>query len=139
MLSTEAQTLYGTTTNGGAQGVGTINKLMVATNDLKVVYSSENITAYSPQYTNLVQANNGKLYGMTSKGGASDVGIIFSYDPSSATFTKLKDFDSTIGAAPYGSLMQANDGKLYGMTTLGGAANYGVIFLLILLHSLIQS
>ena len=63
-----------------------------------------------------MQASDGKLYGMTTNGGSSGYGVIFSFDPSSSTYTKLKDFDNTNGANPYGSLMQASDGKLYGMT-----------------------
>ena len=64
---------------------------------------------------------------MTLNGGSSGDGVIFSFDPSSSTYTKLKDFDGTNGANPYGSLIQASDGKLYGMT-LGGSSNHGVIF-----------
>ena len=41
-----------------------------------------------------MQASDGKLYGMTSQGGSSGYGVIFSFDPSSSTYTKLKDFDS---------------------------------------------
>ena len=52
----------------------------------------------------------------------------FSFDPSSSTYTKLKEFDGTNGASPYGSLIQASDGKLYGMTSQGGSNGYGVIF-----------
>jgi uncharacterized repeat protein (TIGR03803 family) len=79
-------------------------------------------------------ASDGKLYGMTDWGGSNGVGVIFSFDPSSSTYTKLKDFDSTNGANPKGSLMQASDGKLYGMTYSGGSNGYedgygfGVIF-----------
>ena len=72
------------------------------------------------------------LYGMTLNGGSgrggTGLGVIFSFDPSTSTYTKLKDFDNTNGANPYGSLIQANDGKLYGMTSEGGSSNYGVIF-----------
>jgi uncharacterized repeat protein (TIGR03803 family) len=82
----------------------------------------------SHPYGSLMQASDGKLYGMTSVGGNSNYGVIFSFDPSSSIFTKLKDLDSTNGANPYGSLMQASDGKLYGMTYGGGSSNAGVIF-----------
>ena len=75
-----------------------------------------------------MQARDGKLYGMTVRWGESSFGVIFSFDPSSSTYTKLKDFDYTNGANPYGSLIQANDGKLYGMTYGGGSNGYGVIF-----------
>jgi uncharacterized repeat protein (TIGR03803 family) len=89
-----------------------------------------------------VQASDGKLYGMTTYGGSHSAGpnyagVIFSFDPSSSIYTKLKDFDkvnaadplgSPNGTVPLGSLMQASDGKLYGMTEKGGTSGFGVIF-----------
>ena len=86
----------------------------------------------NPDGNSLIQASDGKLYGMTKRGGSSDYGVIFSFDPSSSTYTKLKDFDGSDGAIPSGSLIQANDGKLYGMTSYtygrGRGYGYGVIF-----------
>jgi hypothetical protein len=64
---------------------------------------------------------------MTESGGTSDVGTIFSFEPLSSTYTKLKDFNISDGAYPLGSLMEASDGKLYGLTTTGGVG-VGVIF-----------
>ena len=127
IFSIQAQTLYGTTFNGGNDGGGTINKFIPATNNLIVPKSFESF-ASNPDYTNFIQASNGKLYGMTAFGGSNGAGVIFSFDPSSSTYTKLKDFDNTNGAYPQGSLMQASDGKLYGMTFQGGSGNVGVIF-----------
>jgi uncharacterized repeat protein (TIGR03803 family) len=69
-----------------------------------------------------------RLYGMTEDGGSNNAGVIFSYDLSTSIYTKLKDFDHTNGAHPFGRLMQASDGKLYGMTWMGGNNNYGAIF-----------
>lgn len=51
--------------------------------------------------------------------------MIFSFDPSFSTYTKLHEFDIAGGANPYGSIMQASDGKLYGMTSRGGSAYDG--------------
>src|SRR4051812_43105736 len=53
---------------------------------------------------------------MTNNGGfSSGSGTIFSLDPASSTFNSLKEFDyTTEGGFPYGGLMQASDGKLYG-------------------------
>ena len=60
---------------------------------------------------------------MTSAGGANNDGVIFQYNLSTSTYTKLIDFTGTSGAAiganPYGSLIQASDGNLYGMTYAG--------------------
>ena len=77
-----------------------------------------------------MQASDGKIYGMTSEGGSSyGYGVIFSFDPSSSTYKKIFDFDGTNGGNPSGSLLQAGDGMLYGITTGGGSAGYGVFFL----------
>ena len=65
---------------------------------------------------------------MIGEGGSNNAGAIFSFDPSSSTYTKVKDFNVTDGQRPMGSLMQASDGKLYGMTYQGGSTGQGVIF-----------
>ncbi len=122
-----AQVLYGTTTNGGNEGGGTINKFILSTNILTVVNPFENI-ATNPVYTNFVQSNDGKLYGLVAQGGRFGYGAIFSLDPTTGLYTKLKDFDGANGANPNGSLILANDGKLYGMTLNGGSNGVGVIF-----------
>ena len=91
VLTTKAQTLFGTTSYGGADHGGTISKFIASTNNLTVAKSFESIAA-NPFYENLIQASDGKMYGMTAFGG-SGYGVIFSYDPSSGTYSKLKDFD----------------------------------------------
>jgi uncharacterized repeat protein (TIGR03803 family) len=73
-------------------------------------------------------ANNGKMYGMTSAGGANNKGVIFEYDASSEVFTIRHDFDGTGGESPFGDLVQTSDGMMYGVTYQGGANNYGVLF-----------
>jgi len=77
----------------------------------------------------LVLASNGNLYGMTLRGGANNAGTLFEYNPVTFTFTKKIDFDNTVmGREPVGALMQASDGIIYGMTSLGGAGDAGVLF-----------
>ena len=125
--SLQAQLLYGTASVGGAGTSGTITKLDVANNTLSAAYSLQNdgTELINPP----VQASDGKLYGMTSEGGGSyDVGVIYSFNPATHAYTKLYSFDITNGAHPQGSLIQANDGKLYGTTSKGGGSNNGVIF-----------
>ena len=53
-------------------------------------------------YGSLIQASDGKLYGMTYGGGSNFEGVIFSYDPVASAYTQLKDFDGTNGAYPFG-------------------------------------
>lgn len=67
------------------------------------------------------------LYGVAA-GGKNDVGVLFSYNLSSGTYTDVVDFEDATGAYPSSSLVQANDGKLYGMTAYGGNMREGTIF-----------
>ncbi len=101
--------------------------------DPATLYLRQTLTILAAQteccsYGSLIQASDGKLYGMTLRGGSSGHGIIFSYDPATFTYAKLYDFGSTNGVQPFGSLVQASDGKLYGMTHGGGSYGGGVIF-----------
>ena len=43
-------------------------------------------------------------------------------------FEKIHDFNKEFGKNPEGSLIDGDNGFLYGMTTSGGSANYGSIF-----------
>lgn len=72
--------------------------------------------------------DNGVFYGLTSRGGINNFGVIFKWDPSINNFSKQVDFDVTLkGAIPYGSLL-AHNGKFYGMTSYGGDVISGVLF-----------
>ena len=57
------------------------------------------------------------LYGLSTEGGAYDAGTLFAFDISSGTITKLHDFSNLTGGSPLGTLFQATDGKLYGVTS----------------------
>ncbi len=76
----------------------------------------------------MTQASNGKLYGMTSTGGANGGGLIFSYDITNNIFSDVHDFDFSTGSITFGSLIDANNGLLYGMAFGGGTNGFGVIF-----------
>ena len=52
---------------------------------------------------------------MTYTGGTYRMGTLFRCT-TSGILTVLVNFNDTNGAYPYGNLMQANDGNLYGMT-----------------------
>ena len=57
------------------------------------------------------------LYGLSTEGGAHAAGTLFAFDISSGTITKLHDFSNLEGGSPLGTLFQATDGKLYGVTS----------------------
>jgi len=74
-----------------------------------------------------VPPNNVMTYRLPSFGGTADSGTIFQCS-ASGTFTTLVNLNSSTGAYPYGNLIQAFDGNLYGMTQIGGSSNLGTIF-----------
>jgi uncharacterized repeat protein (TIGR03803 family) len=76
----------------------------------------------------LLAMNNGKLYGITTEGGQSDSGVLFSFDPVAYSYTKLKEFSEIGGLHPYGSLVRGGNGKLYGMIYNGGSAGKGLLY-----------
>lgn len=130
--------LYGMTSKGGTNDVGVIFSFDPSNFTYTKLKDLDETNGSTP-YGSLIQANNGQLYGMTVRGGNNDYGVIFSFDPSNSSYTKLKDLHKTNGSHPYGSLMQASNGKLYGMTGSGGTNDNGVIFHLILCHPPIQN
>jgi uncharacterized repeat protein (TIGR03803 family) len=129
-------TLYGMTYNGGAYEAGNIFKFtpvpMTYTSEINFTGASGADTGYEPFFTHLILAFDGNLYGMTTYGGYDDYGNIFKYNPNTNVYTDLIDFTGASGAYPgnnaYGSLMQATDSNLYGMTEEGGIYDIGNIF-----------
>ncbi len=120
--------LYGMTNAGGPSAHGTLFTFDPNTSALVVKYSFTATSDGTSPQGSLVQAANGKLYGTTSSGGAGTSGVLFEYDISTDTYAKKVDFTGSNGANPYGDIVQATDGKLYGMTNGGGANSNGIIF-----------
>ena len=120
--------LWGMTSAGGESNIGVIFKTDINGNNYSVEYSFLKFQGTSPRHVILCEASNGKLYGTTSGGDLYGNGIIFEYDPSVNSYTKKIDFIDTIGIYPSGSLIEASNGKLYGMTIQGGINDDGVLF-----------
>jgi uncharacterized repeat protein (TIGR03803 family) len=118
--------LYGMTSSGGSNDAGVIFEFEPSTCTLikKIDLGKD---ARNPNGS-LMQAFNGKFYGMTSYGGYIDQGVLFEWDLSSNTIIHKILFTDSNGQYPSGSLIQTDNGMLYGMTAMGGANNSGVLF-----------
>ncbi len=120
--------LYGTTSYGGANSSGVIFSYEPFNHVYSKLYDFNIATGGHPQYGAFMQATNSKIYGLTYFGGLNGYGVLFSFDPVTNAYADLYDFDGTTGSSPEGTLIQATNGLIYGITYDGGAANEGVIF-----------
>ncbi|MFT6922163.1 MAG: putative repeat protein (TIGR03803 family) [Crocinitomicaceae bacterium] len=116
---------------GGGPGVqkGTLYEYNPLTNDidLKVNFEGAGDPNGGSPLGYPALANNGKVYGTNSIGGANGFGCLFEYDALNNTFTPMYDFQDPISGYHTYSLMKASTGKLYG-TGWGGTHGFGMIF-----------
>jgi uncharacterized repeat protein (TIGR03803 family) len=126
---------YGTTYEGGPNSCGiyqcgTIFTITVG-GTLTTLHSFDGTDGQNPN--GLVQGDDGRFYGTTILGGASDRGTVFSITPS-GKLTTVHSFCSqgaktcTDGTYPQAGLIQATDGNFYGTAGGGGANFYGTVF-----------
>jgi uncharacterized repeat protein (TIGR03803 family) len=111
--------LFGLTNEGGAQLLGNIFQTNSSGSAFKNDYSFY-VQTSEPE-SNVIQANDGLLYGTLSGAGVTNDGSIYSFNINTATETLLHNFGTgTDGANPQSPLCQATDNLLYGTTYEGG-------------------
>ncbi len=124
--------LYGMTAYGGTSNYGGIYRCHL-NGSFQYTYYTNTVNLYTGTFGNtpggLVQALNGKLYGILRAGGVSQNPVLFEFNPISAAYTVKYTFSAASqGQAAMATMMLGTDGKLYGTTQLGGANGNGVIF-----------
>ncbi len=127
--------LYGVTTGGGANQVGSIFEMTRQSNGkwaVTILHSFNfNPDGEAPN-GDLIFDAKGNLYGTTPVGGAYDGGTVFELSPGSNgwTFTVLHAFcedGCPEGSLPVAGLVQDKNGNLLG-TAGGGQYDMGVVF-----------
>ncbi|MGO4879776.1 MAG: choice-of-anchor tandem repeat GloVer-containing protein [Bryobacteraceae bacterium] len=136
MQDTEGN-LYGTTLNGGADGLGTVFKLDLD-GQAAILHSFTGGSGTQPDgafpHAGLIMDSAGNVYG-TTLGGAS-YGTVFEIDAAGNetilySFTASyyqNDPSSLNGYSPMGTLVRDAAGNLYGTTTDGGVDEFGTVF-----------
>ncbi|HEY7099614.1 MAG TPA: choice-of-anchor tandem repeat GloVer-containing protein [Terriglobales bacterium] len=124
LIRDPAGNLYGIAEIGGAHNNTGVVFKVDATGNETVLYSFCNQPLCADgayPIAGLVGDAAGNLYGVTSAGGANNLGVVFKLD-STGTFTVLYSWDA--GVTPYGlipsTLSRDAAGNLYGTTRYGG-------------------
>lgn len=127
--------LYGTTSGGGANGQGTVFKLLPNGTNFSVIHSFQSGTATdgAQPSAGVIRGIDGYLYGTTLDGGVNNDGTVFKIMPDGTGFQVVRSFHcpSAPGPIPCGltsELLEAADGYLYGTEYNGGAFLEGTVF-----------
>lgn len=116
------------TANWESGSGGSENSAPTATFTLLHSFADGTTDGARPQ-AGVILDTKGNLYGQTFYGGTSNLGTVFKLD-TSCTLTLLHSFAGgpSDGARPVADLLLDNWGNLYGMTTIGGAFERGIVF-----------
>jgi len=121
--------LYGTTSTGGLNSLGTLFSLSTSGANYQVIHAFAGPTADgSKPYGNLVEISSA-IYGTTQLGGSYDLGSIYSLKPTTGVFSLIHSFGLlSDGSQPFAGLVLGSDGYYYGTTTLGGSNSTGTVY-----------
>ena len=129
--------LYGTSSTGGSSGRGTVWVIGKDGNGFAVLHTFSGSDGAHP-WARVIEASDGNLYGTTVAGGIGFVstpaeflpgeGTIFKIARDGTCFTTLHNFDRPEGSRPYGGLLQARNGNIYGVAREGGVVDFGTVF-----------
>ena len=80
-------------------------------------------------YAGVASGTDGALYGTTLGGGSNSAGTVFKVNQDGSGYATLHAFltNGVDGQSP-GGLIQASDGALYGMTSIGGTNRAGTVY-----------
>ena len=122
--------LYGTTSLGGANGVGVVYELSPSNSGWTqtVLYTFQGSADGQNPVGGVALDEAGNLFGTTFDGGVNGGGTVYELSPSAEgwTFTVVYSFTGGYGG-PYNKLTFAK-GNIYGATNGEGAYGYGLVF-----------
>ena len=125
--------LYGTTSAGGANGMGAVYRLRSSGSGWmeEVLYSFTNGADGSTPAGGLILDPSGNFYGATQSGGTAGGGTVFELSPSSGggwDVAVLASLSGRSSGGPASNLVMDAAGNLYGMTAGDGSQHFGSVF-----------
>ena len=130
-LTLSGTNFYGMTSQGGAAGLGVVFRVNTNGTGYTNLHSFTGYPNDGAGPPGSLTLDGSTLYGMTQEGGPSParLGMVFKMNTDGSGYANLHSFAGGTGdgATPLGSLTLAN-GWLYGMTSVGGVSNKGVVF-----------
>jgi uncharacterized repeat protein (TIGR03803 family) len=116
--------LYGMTTHGGSNGVGTIFTINTSGAGYHIIHHFTGMASDGASPYGSLIISNSTLYGTTSGGGLNGHGTVFSVSTNGTNFQLLHSFSATELQQPEGDLTLSNS-TLYGMASTGGTNGLG--------------
>lgn len=122
--------LYGTAEQGGDFGKGVLYSVKTDGTDYKIVHYFGSVTDDgSNPNGKIVQLATGEIIGSTLVGGPDNRGTIYKIKTDGTGYQVLTSFNgSTTGGLPYGGVMLASNGKIYGTLSTGGNGTAGGVY-----------
>ncbi len=125
--------LFGTTSLGGTNGLGTVFQMAKTSTGYGPVTTLASFTGSdgAKPFAGLIADASGNLFGTTIEGGTNNSGTVFQIAKTGTGYgaiTTLASFTGSNGATPYAALVADADGNLFGTTSVGGANNKGTVF-----------
>ena len=131
-LTVVGSTLYGMTNDGGVFSQGAIFRVNTDGSNFQILHSFN----YAGTFTDgqspagILTLRDSTLYGMTELGGAANLGTIFQINTDGTGYEVAHSFTggASDGAVPVAGSLTLSGSTLYGLASLGGAHNRGVVF-----------
>jgi uncharacterized repeat protein (TIGR03803 family) len=126
--------LWGTTSEEGGNGYGTVFEINTSNNSINTV---ADIGIPEPAYPTggMTDDGSGSIWGASLAGGANGVGTVFKINKLTNAIATIVTFDGTSastdnfrGSSPQSGLASDGTGNLWGTTGAGGVNNYGTVF-----------
>jgi uncharacterized repeat protein (TIGR03803 family) len=119
--------LYGTAFEGGTNNRGVIFRIDQTGANFQVFHFP---SAVQNPAAGLVEGLDNQLYGTSAAGGNAGQGTAFKISKDGGSFAILHEFIETggDGKSSHAALLAASDGRLRGVTRLGGSTGNGTVF-----------